>query len=48
MGNALASSAVADSDKSAIRISLSEALVDADTLVAEHIEWALASYKAYN
>ena len=41
MGNALASSAVADSDKSAIRAALSEALAQADALVAEHVKWAL-------
>ena len=41
MGNALASPAVADSDKLAIRAALSEALGQVDALVAEHIEWAL-------
>jgi epoxyqueuosine reductase len=41
MGNALASDQVSDIDKSAIRSALSDALADADTLVAEHIEWAL-------
>ncbi|QWE08142.1 tRNA epoxyqueuosine(34) reductase QueG [Polynucleobacter ibericus] len=41
MGNALASDQVADVDKGAIRLALSDALADADTLVAEHIKWAL-------
>ena len=41
MGNTLASSAVADGDKSAIRAALSEALGQVDALVAEHIKWAL-------
>jgi len=43
MGNALVSSVLEDVDKSAIRLALSEALADADTLVAEHIEWALST-----
>ena len=45
MGNALANSAVAETDKLAIRSALSNALAEADALVAEHIQWAL---KAYN
>ena len=49
MGNALASAEVLEADKQVIRTALSAALTDADTdiLVAEHIEWALSSYKAY-
>ena len=42
MGNALASTEVVETDKVAICASLSEALTDADPLVAEHIEWALS------
>jgi epoxyqueuosine reductase len=41
MGNALANPVVANADKEAIRKALSEGLSSADTLVAEHIEWAL-------
>jgi epoxyqueuosine reductase len=41
MGNVLASEEVADTDKQTIRVALSAALPHADTLVAEHIEWAL-------
>ena len=48
MGNAMASAEVAEVDKSSIRSALSGALNSADALVAGHIEWALASYKAYN
>jgi epoxyqueuosine reductase len=43
MGNALVNSAVTDTDKEAIRQALSEELPVADSLVAEHIEWALNS-----
>ena len=46
MGNALASAAVAEVDKQAVRAALSAALAGADTLVAEHIEWALNPEKA--
>jgi epoxyqueuosine reductase len=45
MGNALASDQVSDVDKSAMRSALSNALADADTLVTEHIEWALENLK---
>jgi epoxyqueuosine reductase len=45
MGNALASDQVSDVDKGAIRSALSNALADADTLVTEHIEWALKNLK---
>jgi epoxyqueuosine reductase len=45
MGNALASDQVSDLEKGAIRSALSNALSDADTLVAEHIEWALKDLK---
>ncbi len=45
MGNALASSEVADAEKKAIHMALSSALANANALVAEHIQWAL---KAYN
>ncbi len=48
MGNALASPKVLDVEKSAIHAALSESLPSADALVAEHIEWALSVYKAYN
>ncbi len=41
MGNALASPALANQEKEAIRKALSDGLVSADALVAEHIEWAL-------
>ena len=41
MGNALASSALANQEKEAIRKALSDGLISADALVAEHIEWAL-------
>jgi len=41
MGNALASAAVVEADKSSIRTALREALDGADVLVAEHIKWAL-------
>ena len=41
MGNGLASNQVVEADKSAIRAALSEALAQADALVAEHIKWAL-------
>lgn len=43
MGNALASAKVAEEDKAAIRLALKDALSDADPLVTEHIEWALAT-----
>ncbi len=42
MGNALASAKVAMPDKEVIRLALSNALSDADDLVAEHIQWALS------
>jgi len=45
MGNALASAKVAEVDKSAIRLALSEALACSDTLVTEHIQWALEDCK---
>jgi epoxyqueuosine reductase len=44
MGNALASPKVATADKDLIQKSLRESLPSADTLVAEHIEWALKPY----
>jgi epoxyqueuosine reductase len=44
MGNALANSTVANDDKAAIHLALSDALTDADSLVAEHIHWALNAY----
>ena len=43
MGNALASSNAGAAEKEAIRLALNNALADADILVAEHIEWALAA-----
>ncbi|WP_114636563.1 tRNA epoxyqueuosine(34) reductase QueG [Polynucleobacter necessarius] len=43
MGNALASAQVNEVDKAAIRATLMDALSSADTLVAGHIEWALAT-----
>jgi epoxyqueuosine reductase len=43
MGNALVNSAVTDIDKEAIRQALSKELPAADSLVAEHIEWALST-----
>lgn len=43
MGNALADSAVPEIDKGLLRTALSDALPVADTLVAEHIQWALGS-----
>jgi epoxyqueuosine reductase len=43
MGNALVNSAVTDADKEAIRQALSKDLPAADSLVAEHIEWALST-----
>jgi len=43
MGNALADSAVSLSDKDFLRQALLSALPSADTLVAEHIEWALSA-----
>ena len=45
MGNALASATVSKTDKAQMYQALSESLPAADSLVAEHIEWAL---KAYN
>jgi len=41
MGNALVSPQVSDEDKAEIRNHLKVALASADTLVAEHIQWAL-------
>jgi epoxyqueuosine reductase len=41
MGNALVSPQVSDKDKAEIRNHLKVALATADTLVAEHIQWAL-------
>jgi epoxyqueuosine reductase len=43
MGNALADSGVPESDKALLRDALLGALPAADTLVAEHIQWALDS-----
>ena len=43
MGNALADSAVSESDKDLLRQTLLRALPSAATLVAEHIEWALSA-----
>jgi epoxyqueuosine reductase len=43
MGNALANSGVSESDKDLLRQVLLSALPSADTLVAEHIEWALSA-----
>ena len=43
MGNALANSGVSESDKDLLRQVLLSALPFADTLVAEHIEWALSA-----
>jgi epoxyqueuosine reductase len=43
MGNALANSGVSVSDKDFLRQALLSALPSADTLVAEHIEWALSA-----
>ena len=43
MGNALASTDVIAVEKESIRLALSEALNDADGLVAEHIQWALSA-----
>jgi epoxyqueuosine reductase len=43
MGNALASGAVVATEKESIRLALTEALTDADELVAEHIQWALSA-----
>ncbi len=43
MGNALASSSELEVEKDLIRAALTQALEDADALVAEHIEWALAT-----
>jgi epoxyqueuosine reductase len=45
MGNALASTTISREDKAQMHKALSESLSAADSLVAEHIEWAL---KAYN
>jgi epoxyqueuosine reductase len=44
MGNALASPKVATADKDLILKSLRESLPSADSLVSEHIEWALKPY----
>ena len=44
MGNALASPIVTHPDKLLIIQALTDALGDADALVAEHIEWALNAY----
>ena len=41
MGNALASAEVSKADQQAIRTALNDALASADSLVAEHIVWAL-------
>jgi epoxyqueuosine reductase len=43
IGNALADSAVPEADKDLLRTALGDALPMSDTLVAEHIEWALGS-----
>jgi epoxyqueuosine reductase len=43
MGNVLADSAAPQADKDLLRAALHDALPTADTLVAEHIEWALGS-----
>ena len=43
MGNALASPELANTEKESIRNALNDALPFAEPLVAEHIEWALAS-----
>jgi epoxyqueuosine reductase len=48
MGNALASPQVSKAEKGQIHQALSEALSSADALVAEHIEWAIKAFKAYN
>jgi len=44
MGNALASSKTVAADKALIHQALSDALSSADSLVAEHIEWALRAH----
>jgi epoxyqueuosine reductase len=41
MGNALASPRVSEEEKGKIHKVLSDSLPAADSLVAEHIEWAL-------
>jgi epoxyqueuosine reductase len=41
MGNALADGNVPDPDKDLVREGLLSALPTADSLVAEHIQWAL-------
>jgi epoxyqueuosine reductase len=46
LGNALASPQVSDEDKQSIRQALQNAIASADTLVAEHIDWALSSTQA--
>jgi len=46
MGNALANAEVAEADKTGIPLALSNALADADALVAEHIQWALSTSKS--
>ncbi len=43
LGNALMANDVPDTEKLAIREALTSGLVQADTLVAEHIEWALSA-----
>jgi epoxyqueuosine reductase len=43
MGNAIADDAVPRTDKDLLRTALSDALPTTDTLVAEHIKWALDS-----
>jgi epoxyqueuosine reductase len=43
MGNALADDVVPKAEKDLLRAALHDALPTADTLVAEHIEWALGS-----
>jgi epoxyqueuosine reductase len=44
MGNALASPNASKVVKEEIQQALTEGLIDADALVAEHIEWALNAY----
>jgi epoxyqueuosine reductase len=43
MGNALASPDLSFAEKESIRKGLSDALISAEPLVAEHIEWALST-----
>ena len=42
LGNALASPKITAEDKQLIRHALENAIVSADPLVAEHIDWALS------